>query len=89
MIAVFFIKRYRKRGKELRRLAAATTVTETEPKKPGPQELQSVVSSSATIHQEVHSTGGSAVWSHASEVDGKDQRVVSLYMPVELHAQER
>jgi hypothetical protein len=64
-------------------------VTETEPKRPDPHELQSVVSSGAMVNQEVHSTGGSAVWSYASEVDGKEPRVVNSYMPVELHAQER
>jgi len=61
----------------------------TETKNAVPQELQSVTSSGATINQEIHSTGGGAIWSHASEVDGKEQRVISSYMPVELHAQER
>ena len=81
---VFFVIRYKKRGKELQRLSAAGVVTEA--KKTGPQELHSV-ESGVIPGEEQHPTGGSAVWSHATEVDGREKR--GYYGAVELHAQER
>jgi hypothetical protein len=84
---VLFILRYKKRGKELQRLSAAGAGAET--KKPGLQELHSV-ESGAIGSPEKYTTGGSAVWSHASEVDGREKRgTPGYYGAVELQAHER
>lgn len=60
---------YRKRGKELQRLSAAGA---KRTKQPGPQELHSV-ESGTMAGQDHHPVGGSAVWSHTTEVDGAEK----------------